>query len=71
MADDAKVMAALFKAYKAGSVSLSDVCPHCFKRVGGYMSHGVCEHCKRQCGCSFNAMSHNDHCDFHNGDAFK
>lgn len=70
MADDAKVLTVLFKAYKAGSISLYGICPHCFKNMG-FAHHGECRHCHKCCGCSFNPTSHNDHCGFHNGDDFK
>lgn len=59
-----KIRKALEKAWTTGSISLAGVCPNCFKRMG-FLSHGVCEHCKQGCGCSFNPTSSGDFCDFH------
>lgn len=39
-------------------------CPHCHEDMG-FCSHGVCEYCKRYCGCSFDPTSSNDYCSFH------
>lgn len=57
-----RVKETLFKAYKAGALSLADICPSCFK---GNIWHGKCGFCEKQCGCSFNAVSSSDHCELH------
>ena len=54
----------LLAAYDAGVISLSGFCPHCDKDQGSF-SHGVCQHCKKGCGCSFNPTSRGDHCNLH------
>lgn len=59
-----KIMAALKTAYETGAISLSDVCPSCFDRMGSF-SHGKCEKCGKSCGCSFNPTSSSDLCSFH------
>ena len=38
-------------------------CPN--KDCRGNVSHGVCEKCKKNCGCSFNATCLNDFCNYH------
>lgn len=40
------------------------ICPHCREPMS-YFDHGVCSHCRRYCGCSFNPTSRNDYCTFH------
>lgn len=62
-----KIREVLEKAWLKGSITLSGVCPSCFDRMGGF-NHGVCTKCKKGCGCSFNATSSSDFCDFHRGD---
>ena len=59
-----EIKEALAKAWVAGSISLSGVCPHCFKSMGAF-GHGTCQHCKQGCGCSFDPTSSSDFCDFH------
>jgi hypothetical protein len=59
-----KIRKALEKAWLAGSISLTSICPNCFKRMD-MMDHGKCSHCKKGCGCSFNPVSSSDFCDFH------
>ncbi len=63
---DLKLANLLLKAYKAGSISLADTCPHCYKRTSAF-DHGKCMHCKKGCGCSFNPTSSSDYCNFHGG----
>jgi len=38
-------------------------CPN--KECKGEVRHGVCDTCKKHCGCLFNATSMNDYCDYH------
>ena len=54
----------LLAAYDAGAISLRSVCPYCFKSMD-YLDHGKCQHCKKNCGCSFNPTSQGDHCNLH------
>lgn len=61
-----KILTALAQAWRNGSISLADVCPHCFNRMGSF-SHGKCEKCGQFCGCSFNPCSSSDFCSFHGG----
>lgn len=39
-------------------------CPHCHKDMG-FLNHGVCDECKKHCGCSWDPTSMNDYCSFH------
>ena len=59
-----EITKALEKAWIAGAISLSSVCPSCFKRMD-YLDHGKCSHCGKDCGCSFNPTSSSDYCSFH------
>ncbi len=64
MRNRAKLIGALVAAYDSGAISLRRVCPSCFEDMG-FASHGFCQHCRKQCGCSFNAVSSSDHCSMH------
>ena len=59
-----EIREALEKAWLAGAITLSNVCPHCFKRMD-YLDHGRCSHCGKNCGCSFTPISSSDFCSFH------
>lgn len=64
MATRKPLIEALLAAYDAGVISLIKLCPNCDKNMGPF-NHGVCQHCKKNCGCSFNPVSSSDHCNMH------
>lgn len=52
--------------YQQALTGVGPKCPN--KKCGkdmGWNSHGMCQHCKKYCGCSFSPTSSNDFCDDH------